>query len=203
MDNYQAQKQQLRRQYLALRKNMDEELHKTRSAAIRAALKELPELVKARTIHCYWPSYPQREIDLRPLISQFRQEGKQIVLPKVISYREWSPGVNRMEHRVFTGETNLIANRWDVYEPGETPIVPVSQLDVIVVPAIVASRSGYRIGYGKGYYDEFLAQAECPTICPVFSAFLVDTIPSETHDTPVDIVLTEHEVFYPTQGATC
>ena len=73
-----------------------------------------------------------------------------------------------MEHRLFTGETNLRANRWDVYEPGTVQTVPISDLNAVIVPALAVDKEGFRLGYGKGYYDEFLSQVHCPTICPVF-----------------------------------
>lgn len=89
----------------------------------------------------------------------------------------------------------MITNRWGVQEPAEKEPFPVSQLDLVIVPALGVTRNGFRLGYGKGFYDEFLAQCNCPFVCPIFSNGLLDTMPTMPHDIPVDIIVTEHEVI--------
>lgn len=163
--------------------------------AILRNLGGLPEIGGARTIHAYWPIEGRREIDLRPFLKQLQAQGKQIVLPVVLSFAVWQEGRQRLEHRIFEGETNLKPNRWEVLEPAGTPRVDAQELDAIIVPALAADRRGYRLGYGKGFYDEFLAACNCPLICPLHSSCLMDRLPVSGHDVPVDLIVTELEVI--------
>ncbi len=72
-------------------------------------------------------------------------------------------------------------------------------LDIIVVPGLVFSKEGYRIGYGRGYYDKFLSQItnEVEKVGIVFSEFVFDGLPIDHHDIPVDFIITEKETIIP------
>jgi 5-formyltetrahydrofolate cyclo-ligase len=67
--------------------------------------------------------------------------------------------------------------------------------DVVLVPALAVDGLGNRIGYGKGYYDAFLSEVKSCKIVPLFAKQVVDGIPSEPHDVPVDILVTEEGVY--------
>lgn len=182
----------IRRSELArFRQSLGAEEHARRSERIITRLKELPEVSRARSVHVYWPIAGRNEVDTRPLITWLYTHKKQIVLPVVVTrdVRE-----ARLEHRSYTGEDALVRNRWGIEEPAMTDEVPVDNIDVVIVPALGVDRQGNRIGYGRGYYDRFLAQIDVPTICPVFRECLLDELPVEPHDVPVRIVVTEHEI---------
>jgi 5-formyltetrahydrofolate cyclo-ligase len=68
-----------------------------------------------------------------------------------------------------------------------------SDLDLILVPGVVFDRRGYRIGYGGGYYDRFLASLDkkVVTIGLAFELQIVDRIPADPYDIPVDNIITE------------
>lgn len=74
---------------------------------------------------------------------------------------------------------------------------PPSDLDIIIVPALCYTKSGYRIGYGGGYYDSFLSKhgQNSLKIGFCYDKFIVDSIPIESHDVPVDIIITENRVI--------
>ncbi|MBX2822555.1 MAG: 5-formyltetrahydrofolate cyclo-ligase [Rhodothermaceae bacterium] len=195
MTDLQSQKKALRQQLLLERRSMNELEYAQSCGTISNTLLTLPEIQQARCVHLFWPILKNKEFDTRELINELRQQGKQCVLPRIISYTNTSEGGHRMEHSPYTGETNLRANRWDVYEPVSTETVPIASFDLVIVPALAVDLLGIRLGYGKGYYDELLTEVACPTICPVFNAFLKDRLPSESHDIPVDIVVTEETVI--------
>lgn len=70
-------------------------------------------------------------------------------------------------------------------------------LDIIIVPAACYSRSGFRIGYGGGYYDRFLAKYS-KNILKVgfcYDNLLKEKIPAESHDIPVNLIITEKEII--------
>jgi 5-formyltetrahydrofolate cyclo-ligase len=185
-----ASKPFYRARFVAYRRRLTEDEHQRRSAAIAASLASLPAFRSARRLLGYWPMAGRREIDLRALWRQAHADGKQILLPVVIPDR-----TPRMGFRLFEGADRLVANRWGVEEPAGSETVPEPAVDIIVVPALGADRDGYRLGYGKGFYDAFLAGRTEPTVCPVFDACLVDALPRETHDVPVRYLVTESGSF--------
>ena len=154
----------------------------------------LPEIRKASFIHCYWPIAEKREFDTINLIKELTDRGKHIVLPVVLSFKE-SASEPRMDHRIYDGETNLKKNRWGVLEPITKKSFSISDLEAIIVPALGVDKNGFRLGYGKGFYDAFLVQCNCPLICPIYGKGLLDNIPTMSHDIPVDIIVTEQEVI--------
>ncbi len=190
-----ASKPELRRHYQQLRIGMAETDYQHAVASILRHLQDLPEFDRARRIHAFWPIAKYKEIDLRPLLTQLHSQGKQIVLPVVLSFDDWKPETPRLEHRLFCGEDNLVPNKWGVFEPQDTPLVAVDSLDLILVPALAADILGFRLGYGKGYYDEFLSECNCITVCPLFSNALTERLPTSSYDIPVDYIVTENEVI--------
>ncbi|MFK7843844.1 MAG: 5-formyltetrahydrofolate cyclo-ligase [Rhodothermales bacterium] len=188
-------KKALRQDLLSRRIGLSASEYERLNTAVMRRLLHLPELRTANTIHCFWPIHEKREVNTSRLIKKLYKKEKQIVLPVVLSFNNAPTSGSRMEHRMYEGETNMITNRWGVQEPAEKEPFPVSQLDLVIVPALGVTRNGFRLGYGKGFYDEFLAQCNCPFVCPIFSNGLLDTMPTMPHDIPVDIIVTEHEVI--------
>src|SRR3989338_3616519 len=70
------------------------------------------------------------------------------------------------------------------------------KLDIVIVPGIAFDKNGHRIGYGYGYYDRFLKtiRKETLKIGLAYDFQLIEKIPEERHDVPVDIILTEKEI---------
>ena len=62
---------------------------------------------------------------------------------------------------------------------------------MVVVPGLAFDRRGHRIGWGGGYYDRFLAQVQAVKIGLCYNALVLDCIPGEPHDVPVDMVVAE------------
>jgi len=159
----------------------------TRAAAV-------PAVARASTVHVYWPVPEEGEVDTRPLIQALRGRGATVVLPVVTSYDAAAPA---MEHRRYEGRSCLSTTRWNLHEPAGTPRVPPEALDVVIVPALGADRTGTRLGRGGGYYDAFLRDCSAPRILLTYAACLVDALPSAPHDVPVTTIVTERAVVSP------
>lgn len=189
------EKAALRRQFRVFRAGLDEADYAARSAAVVARIQALPEIRQAKTVHTYWPLALRREIDVRPLIDWLQQSGKQIVLPVVDTFVVAPDDTPRLRHVRFEAAQGLRPNQWGIHEPTGAKSVPVEDIDVVVVPALGAGRNGHRLGYGKGYYDAFLRRLTAPTLCPVYAACLVEQIPADAHDVPLNVLCTEHEII--------
>ena len=188
-------KADLRRQFEAYRQSLDEETYEDLSRRVTDRLVELPEVRVAGVVHVYWPMVERREIDTRPFIHRLRSEGKEIVLPVVLNFRQHTSELPRLGHIRYPGEEGLRVNRWGIREPAEHQPVPIQQLEAVIVPALGAGRNGHRIGFGHGYYDEFLNGISVPAIALVYDQCLIDRVPVEDHDRSVDVIVTERESF--------
>jgi len=189
-----ASKSTLRDRFRAYRRGLSEDEWAERSAAIRAQVRSLPELSAASTVHVYWPQVDHHEVDTRPLVRALNENGATVALPVVTAY---PPAAPEMEARRFPGAEQLTPNRWGIPEPATGRQVDPDAIDVVLVPALGAGRDGHRIGHGTGYYDAFLASVHAPTVTLVYEATLVDALPAEPHDQPVDVIVTESAVVRP------
>lgn len=66
--------------------------------------------------------------------------------------------------------------------------------DIVVVPCLSVDKNGYRIGYGKGYYDRFLKNFNGVSICPCYEEMVTDTLPIDEYDIKVNIIVTENKI---------
>ena len=189
-----SEKDELRAEFEHYRASLDEATYRAKSTAICERAAALPEIHQAETVHAYWPQTKEHEIDTRPLIRRLRDEGKRIVLPRVVSFAPDAPP--EMEHVLFTGEDALRTNRWGLREPAGSETVAPSALDAVVVPAFGTGRTdGHRIGHGRGFYDAFLNPISAFTVGLVYAACLRDAVPAEAHDVPLRALVTERETL--------
>ena len=164
-------KSELRKQLLNKRKNLNT---KVLSNLICKKIIDLKQYKTAKNIFAYYPK--TYEVDISPL---FEDNEKNWFLPKVIG--------NEMTFIEYHLGDNLIKSEFGVSEPeGEKTLI---NPDLIIVPALSADKKGYRLGYGKGFYDRFLENQICPTISPVFAELLLNELPIEKHDIKIDIIV--------------
>ncbi len=190
-----AKKANLRARFRAARLGLTETEAAAHSAAICERIASLPEIKAAQTVHVYWPLSAKREVDTRPLIRRLHGEGKRLALPVVADF----DSAPRLRHVAFESEAAMQPNRWGILEPTGTVEVDPTELNAIIVPAFGAGRNGHRIGHGRGFYDAFLANLDAVIIGAVYSTCLVPSVPAETHDVPLDIIVTEREVWRVTE----
>lgn len=182
-------KQTLRASFRERRLALDPSVRQTATSAIIGSLRKIITDSSARSICLYWPLIERGEIDLRPLVRDLWETGFNVSLPVVV---EENPP--RMKAVLLSSENTLHSGRWGLMEPHGEEIQP-DDLDLIVVPALAVDRSRNRLGYGKGFYDAFLSRTTATTVCAVFDVCLVENLPTDPHDQPVDMVVTESILF--------
>lgn len=133
---------------------------------------------EARTVATYL-SLPH-EVDTSSLIAQAVADGKRVVVPKVL-------GSGCMVFVAYEAD-RLVAGAFGILEPANSQPVPKSAIDLIHVPGVVFNRSGYRIGYGGGFYDRYLADYQGWTLSTLYGCQLGELVP-EPHDLPVKELL--------------
>jgi 5-formyltetrahydrofolate cyclo-ligase len=186
-----AEKDALRARFRTARATLSDEDYTAHSAAVCDRIAALPEIADAATVHVYWPLIARRELDTRLLIRHLDARGQRVVLPVVAAFE----GAPRLRHVVFAGEGRMRPNRWGILEPYDTPEVDPAVLDAVVVPAFGAGRNGHRIGHGRGFYDAFLSTVAATRVGAVFADCFVERVPAEPHDVPLDVIVTEREVW--------
>ena len=122
------------------------------------------------------------EVDTHAFIRRWSAR-KRILLPVVKG--------DDLELRLYTGDDCLTEGAFHIDEPTGTAFTDYAAIDLAVIPGVAFDRRGNRLGRGKGYYDRLLPRI--PTAYKLGLCFpfqLLDQIPAEAHDIPMDEVLT-------------
>lgn len=129
------------------------------------------------------------EINLLPLARLARKDGKTIAFPRC------DTETNTMQFYILEPDARLIEGTYGIHEPPENaPLCPPDKTALCVLPGLTFDTAGGRLGYGKGYYDRFLADFTGVTLGAVYASLVVKQVPTEAHDRPVDLLVTEHGV---------
>jgi 5-formyltetrahydrofolate cyclo-ligase len=175
-------KAELRKKLAIKRSAIDHEDWTKRSRAICEAILRLPSWPHWKKIALY-ESF-RNEVDLRPLT--VLAPDREYYFPKISALD------GTMEFFLGHDQATFQQNSWGLLEPdGLGQALTIDDETLIIVPALAYDKRGHRLGYGKGFYDRFLNGRKISTIGVCFSEFLVDQLPSETHDQPVSELLTE------------
>lgn len=164
-------------------------MRRAHAYALAERVLALPELASATTALLYGAS--AEEADPSVLESALRERGVRIAYPRVAGPYSLSL------HWVDSAEV-LCPGAFGLLEPAaDAPTAALGQISVIVVPGIAFDADGNRLGFGGGYYDTLLAGAESPppAIGFAFDEQIVDEVPHEDHDRPLDIVVTPTRTF--------
>jgi 5-formyltetrahydrofolate cyclo-ligase len=99
--------------------------------------------------------------------------------------------------RLVLGATEgLVTDSAGMPVPAEGERIGKPEVEAVFVPAAAVDRDGNRLGWGKGYYDRFLENTqEAAVIAVVFEADLFEQIPTEAHDHPVNLIVTESDIY--------
>ena len=188
------EKKELRKRCTLLRDGMTPEEKSAADERILRLLCSLSSYRCAPIVLLYAPI--KSEIDVSPLLKSVLEQGKQLALPLC----EKEPGV--MTFRLVDDLSRLKKGSFGVMEPSEDcPAVPEHLLRskdaLLVVPALAFDKKGYRLGYGKGYYDRFLSDFEGVSVGLVYRRLLFDHLPKGYYDRKVKLLISESGVFLP------
>ena len=158
-----------------------------RAAAAEAITQNLVDLTSdlgARSLAAYL-STPD-EPGTREFLEWTAQQGLRVLIPvsRADGLLDWAPYDGEEEQRDIAGMPTPSS---ELLGP-----IAINGVDLIIVPAACVDRTGMRMGWGQGYFDKTLGSMEgCPPVYAViFDDELLDTVPRERHDMPVDGVVT-------------
>lgn len=164
---------------------MSDNTYHSQSLAIVKKVLEEPYIIEANTIGVTISNKP--EVDTFLLIEELWQLGKKVAVPKC------HPKTREMSFYAIDSFAQLETVYMHLREPipERCEFVDANEMDVILVPGVVFDRYGYRIGYGGGYYDRYvLNYKKGKLLSMLFDEQIIDRVPTEEHDCPVDIIVT-------------
>ena len=116
---------------------------------------------------------------------------------KTVAYPRCDITGSTMEYHIVQSLDQLEPGAYGIKEPpADLPVYDVKSTEnaVCIVPALVYDKSGYRLGYGKGYYDRYLAEFNGAKVGLVYNDFIVPSVPRGRYDLAVDVLVTEKGV---------
>lgn len=191
-NNIKRRKSEIRAGLKKIRAAIPPETRKSHSENIARLLLNLEDIISVQTIFIYI-SYGS-EVDTHTLIEYFLKEGKILAVPKIIN----------SDHMIATRFT-----RWEDLTPGQLGILtPAGNdpydggIDIVITPGLGFTQEGYRLGYGRGYYDQWFAGHKAiKKIALAYEAQVINEIPVREKDIPVDMIVTETRVIKTTKNS--
>jgi 5-formyltetrahydrofolate cyclo-ligase len=183
-------KDRIRNELLNIRKNLSKDDVIKNSHKIINRLKENKIFRKADTI-LFYISY-NNEVNTHDLIKEYISKGKTVVVP-ISNKADNSLILSRL-----SDWDDLENGAYGILEPKESKVqkIRLDKIEVVLVPGIGFDKFGNRIGHGKGYYDRLLKNFTGKlSVGLIFEDLLVEKIPINIYDVPVDMVITEDRII--------
>ncbi len=186
------EKKALRAIMIARRRSITESSRIVMSRSIAEHVIGLPEVLKAGSIHLYLSLSVLAEVSTDPIIDKLTVHDKTLSVPVI-----------RNENLVsvaFKKGDSLRKAQFGQLEPEVLSFLDETHLDVVLLPLLAFDEKGYRLGYGKGFYDRFLHRLSQKGVnpCRIGLSFFqqrVDELPTDPWDEPLDAVVHEHGVI--------
>lgn len=173
-------KSHIRKTILQYRKLLDQKTYEERNQKLLDFLKDFIEKEDAKVVHTFLPIARNKEVDVTPIFDWLWKSGRQIVVSSTnFQTRE-------MRHFYFERDTILKKNSMDIPEPEGAKEADFNQIDLILVPLLVADKLNNRIGYGGGFYDQLLIETKAIKVGLSLSPTLDEIVQKEEWDVLLD-----------------
>jgi len=136
----------------------------------------------------YWSF--KNELSTRKIFSHLNKRGKELYLPRLNTQNQ------KLEFAKVDNEKDLLRGSFGVWEPApQQPPVPLSSLQVILIPGVAFDIHGSRMGWGKGLYDRLLQKISGVRIGLAYDFQVLERIPTDAWDEKVDLIITDRRVI--------
>ena len=184
------EKKVIREEILAKRKKLGKETRDIYSKEILEKILSSSYYKNAKTIMTF-VSFSD-EVNTHEFMKRAIADGKRIVVP--ITF----PENHQLKPSQLKAFNELEPGFYNILTPKEEFIrfIDPQEIDLVITPGVAFRRDGYRVGYGGGYYDRFLSKIpNTPTIAICFDMQIVDDLPTDHYDIPVDYIYTEKNII--------
>lgn len=180
-----TEKAALRSNYLAKRKKLNQNEIDDFSKTIADRFRHYFSSHPAKNVHVFLPIKKHNEVNTWPILDFLKAQNIDIIVSK----SDFSD--NSMTHIRYVSETEVKSNGWGIPEPSDGQVISTNEIEMVLVPLVIFDQRGYRIGYGKGFYDKFLSECQSTVIKVGLSIFEpVEMIDRDDHDVRLDLCIT-------------
>jgi len=173
-------KKELRKAIRAKKQALTGEEIRRRSASLTWQFQHTAQYRDAKTLYAYLP-YNQ-EVRTEELILQALEDGKRVAVPKVYC--------DEMRFIYINDFEDLDEGYAGIFEPIADEPVADDPTALVLMPGVAFTEDGKRMGYGGGFYDRFLqSEPEHPTVALCYDFQIMEELPTEEFDVPVDLVI--------------
>lgn len=182
-------KRALRAELRERRQHLTSTERQAATAGVTRNLVDLATDLSARSLACYLST--PIEPDTRPFLNWAREQELRVLLPisREDGLLDWTTGDGETETEGLFGMPEAVG---ELLGP-----IAINDVDLILIPAAAVDVSGMRMGWGRGYFDKTLGSMEkCPPVYAVlFDGEILDDVPRERHDQPVDGAVTPTRIL--------
>ena len=185
-------KKVLRKKYILNRNNLSKDYRESSTNSIFSTLEKCSFFKTSEKIFIFvgFDSEIQTENFIKKWINK-----KQIFVPKIDN--------NTMNLVHITSLEELTEGCFGILEPTSCNYF-TDNIDLVITPSIVFDKKGYRLGYGKGYYDKYFAKNKYKTSIGLsYDKLLQERVPTDKHDKKVDIIITEEKTLIINEKYDC
>lgn len=185
-------KKELRKIYLTKRTDLSEGQYEQLNRQLCNHFFKVVELSGIQILHTFLPIKRTREVNTWLIIDRLKKDFSHIkvAVPKINNQS------SELDHYFLENQEQLKNNMWEIPEPVYGIPVPTNKIDAVLVPLLAFDKQGHRLGYGRGFYDRFLADCrrDCLKIGLSFfeSEEKIDGINEK--DVPLNLVVTPRGV---------
>lgn len=185
--NIKAEKDRLRAFFKEKRGSLSPEEKKRLDQTIAERVLRSAAFRYASTLLAYAPK--EEEVDVLPICEAALAKGKRLAFPRCF-------GDGEMSFHFVSSLSELSPGKYGILEPpASASVFSFSPATLCLVPGLSFDRFGYRLGYGRGYYDRFLARFEGSALGVVYSDFIRDALPHGTFDFSVSALVSENGIL--------
>lgn len=185
-------KQVIRKRLLAKRRLLSQQVILKNSKRIANTLINFGKYQQSEKIMLYIAT--KSEVQTQEIIQSAQKDNKKIYIPLIIqeNYNIAPSLVDDFKKELALGNLGIFQPKKEFYR-----LVSPAILDLVIVPGVAFTPEGYRLGRGGGYYDRFLSQLKGHTylIALAFEMQMIEKIPAEENDIPVDCIITEQRII--------
>ena len=177
-------KKQLRSQYKQYRLDLPPDVKAEYDKKMCDIMLQMVSFKYSDTILMYAPRIG--EVNIMPIAEKALELGKKVAFPRC------KENPRTLEFKYISSIDQLTPGSYSINEPSEElETVTDYSKSICIIPGVVFDKEGYRIGYGKGYYDRFLSSYDGTKFGLAYSECIIDTVPRGKHDRHVDMLVSE------------
>jgi len=188
-------KSELRKLYIEKRRGLSPTDVESMSSRILDRIFSEFDFAKLGVVHCFISIAKFNEVNTSIIFERIWDDFPNVrtAVPRV------DDSTGDLEHYFYDRDTNMVKNAWGIEEPSGAERADPKEIDLVIVPLLCFDERGYRVGYGKGYYDRFLRECRVDCVTAGLSFFPPEIEIRDVHDGDfaLDMFIMPNGIFRP------